>query len=1201
MNIVVILLYIILTPIILKSVVKRRFKNASIEFETIDINIFSYINVSGLSYNSKNYSFSADYVNIGVSAFNLLFKQYKINYLKIINAKLSIKKMGKNGKLIIPPFILNGLSIRNMNVFFPNGYIKDVFLLGNIDARKKIFNFSQISNLINIEKTVNDMPIIACRFKGDWKDGIHISEGKLYTEHSKIFFNGNIKNNGILKFSTNHLDLRELNKYILFGKGNGMIGIGKGYMKLHFSKNKNLMYGNFTSPQVNLADLLFKKVIFGIKVIFKEQKVHLYFKSGTLFDSPLNGQGVFAHGKLNIQGEFSNLNIGNIFVKAQTGAKKISSLNGQGNIYIDYIKKLVSIDFFNIKGSLLDEKISPKSSLTLNYDMDKNLITIPNGCAYAKNGDFGSFSITGDPVQEKYILNIGKIVRTGPFGSRLYAKLFAKIDGKKYSGILSPEKIAFKNNVLKNIDITGKVKFNNYDKTYIRLILKPGKINLFKNIYTLSGNGIIIKGIYRNALKVNIRPVKATKQSDYSIELHYDKRGTVKGNGRLMLKELKGNNNIDNIMLSFDAFTKGYTHYANVNINDIFIKGQKLLSQEKITLSYDRGKINGTVKGDNLNAFINYYQRKFKSELKINNLDLNKILYYINGEKSEFSGLINTKLTIDNTLSNPRGKLEFKIDNLARLDKYIGLLQGKISYANHKLYITKINAYHKLYYINVKGYVPIKLAIYPFKAQIADAPFEIKTELSDAESDFLQYLFVDIPFFIYKKKIFNFPFKGDNGTFDGKIRLYGTFESPEVESKIKMNNIGGKVIINKAIQYNISHSNGSIILNYDRQIFNLTLQDISLDIGQNKQIGTLGIHGLVSYDNDEGSGRIFLKLIKGSFPINLDDYKGVINELSLKLALLKIPVLSGNIVISDGKIKKKVFNVIDYVINTLQKKKVKANKVKGLSIASDYDFELNLNVSTLNPISFIGTDQNFTISFKNFNISGNNKNLKFGGNINILGGEVYKFGSTFTFQPSFINFVNSQFIDPNLDIAMQSLITGIRVNIDISGKYSQPIIKLSSIPHFSSLQILSLILFKNVNLHSLNNFSISSLGINFLLSELTGELFKLSGKTSFGYALSNIVDNIKIERISFNSNGDLINRWRFSLGKYIFPELYIGYSRYSNIKYDQLLEFKIFINPQLVLSLDLNISPYESRSFGDSIYIMMIREFDLSKLFKIRK
>ncbi|MCD6578352.1 translocation/assembly module TamB domain-containing protein [bacterium] len=1200
LNIIVILLYIILTPIVLKSIVKKSFKNASIEFQTMDINIFKNISVSGLSYNTDNIKFTSDYVDIGVSAVNLFLKKYKINYLKVISSNLIIKKLSSNTSFHMPNFILNNISIKNMNIYFSENNIKDIFLMGSIDSRKKTFVFSQISALVDIKEGINKIPIIACRFNGNWKKDIVISEGKLYTANTKVSFKGHIKDGKELIFTTDNLKLKELNKYILFGKKNDMHGIGSGYLKLHFSKGNNLLYGNFTSPLVNLADLLFKNVKLGIKVSFKEERVYLYFKKGTLFDSPISGGGFYAHKELKLSGKFSHLNIGNIFIKSQTGTKTLSSLNGEGNIYYNFNEKKVVIDFFNVNGKLLKQPVISRTSLKLDFDTNNNRLNISEGQAYGENGDIGIFSITGNALKKQYNVKIDKIVKNAPMGSKIIGKIFANVDNKKISGEIYPEKIKFKNNFIKYIDIKGKIKFSNVNDTLINLQFIPSKIDLFKNSYSFMGYGIKIKGKYKDSLKLKISPIKKTNRSNYFIDISYDKQGKLKGNGVLSLEKIKKDGKIDDLLADFKMYTKGRTHHISFNTNELMMDKERLLSKESFVFTYNMGKIAGIITGENISGSIDYHNENIKGNLEINKFDINRALSYINAKEGEFSGLFSTKIAFDDTLTHPSGNITFKIDNFARHYKYIGLLQGELSYRDHILYLEKINAYHKLYYMNAKGFIPLNFSIYPFSVQILDKPFEVNLDLADVKPEFLQYLFIDIPYIVYKKKLENFPFKGSTGSFNGKMKLYGTFESPNIDSKIMMRDMGGNIKIGKEINYDISKTNGNIILNYGEHGFNLTLQDIRFDIGQNKNTATFNINGLANYDNDETKGQIMLKLINGLFPIDLNEYKTNINSLSLQLKLSKVPEINGNIVISNGKIKKTFFNIIDYAVNSIQKKKFKKNPIKKLSILSDFDLLMDINVSSANPVSFPGTDQNFTISFKNLNIKGRNNDLKLGGNINILGGEVYKFGSTFTFLPSFINFVNSEFIDPNLDISMQSLITGIRVNIDISGKYSEPNIQLSSVPHFSSLQILSLILFKDIELYSLKN-SIYSLGMNLLLSELTGELFKLSGKTSLGYVLSKLIDNIKIERMSVNDAGEFINRWRFSLGKYVFPELYIGYSRFDNIKYDQLLEFKIFINPQLVLSIDLNISPYETRSFGDSIYIMMIREFDMSNLFKIRK
>ncbi len=1208
LNLIILLLYIVLFPGIIRNYAEKQLGEMNVKFTSLDLNINGALQLTDLVYESSEISISSDYIKTKVDIFSLLFKRYRLKDLILSKPRITIKKSSESSA-DKPDLKISHLKVIEGEFTFPYGNVEQIFLTGSIDLPNDEIILNSLSCRSSIDNAFRDLSIASAsgKFKLSPTGVLLVEEIIARTPLSTVTGEGMINKNGLLlDCRTDKFYLEELHRHFLMMDDDGLRGVAAGYFKLDIDAEKKsiIVTGTGKSDMVDIYAIPLKNLT--VSFVFDALNQRIDFTSPSV--SIWGGDGVatacYTPDALYVSGNVKNFPLREILEYPEDNSCISGDvvINATFSSITDYS---VNIEGKKICGELFGYELEENTSI-VNIQVESNKVYFTKLEAFLADSGHALLQGYGDTETEKYHLDIKDIKFKVPDLPESFIFGKATVISSPENTILDivPEKlILFNNEVFAPMKLSGRV-ISDLDKRGDF----TGEISVDRIVLKLGDQRFDLGAAHSKTemkdRKVSVDARLISNMSDKALEFSHMKNGNWSLKGDLEGFKHRANSISDTFAVRTDLSATPDTIWGEVDLLPVMMGNAPLTRGIKADFKRSKTGVNVDLVGDIIMGSI-FLDKDLKilSEVLLNTFPAAVFHDIIVDDFSGLSGTVDGSIKFFGSLDAPGFEFYLKGNGFARDDRYFGLLETSGKYEQGRLNFYELTAYRKEYSLGIRGFLPVNISLFPFSVNPGEGDINMEADLKDVRMGILDFLFRDIPYILGLKPLEIEWLQLRTGKISGKALVKGSSDDPLIDSKLIASDISGSVAL-KDFKSDFSSMNGDISWSRSSGIDTLLVNSLSFRLGEEKQSGIFGLNAAVSVNRSVPLGRLKLDLKEGEYPVSGDDYSLIISSLSSGLTMTEDDRrLDGSIVLKDIRIKREIVSVFDIIVDALQQKESRTPLIGGnLTLFEDDETQLDFLVKTENAAFLIGSSQNISFSTEGVSLRGTPEKVRIAGSIDILEGSIRGFGNEFAFLPSSINFRNREIFDPFIAFQLESTIKGNRINIKAAGSLSSPQITLASIPHLSFSEIFSLMLFKRKDLTG-EGADLVSVGLDLLLSELTTGLFKLTRNTAFGYLTSMIFDTIKIERIATEGleTSQLDSRWKFSMGKYLFPDLYIGYSRYEDSLYDQQMEFKFYINPRLVLSLNLNISPYDTRSFGDSIYIMFIRNFELTSLFKVGK
>jgi hypothetical protein len=1083
--------------------------------------------------------------------------------------------------------------------------VESLYLNGTFNGKKGSLLLNNLSGIVSVKNICKGLNISSLTANLQFDRGnIKLNDLIFDTKNSKMYGDGVIGKKTKIVLGTNKFDLNEFFLTFLKGQGNDICGIAEG--KVIITNPSGIIVKGFAeSKNCSVYNNKLKNAKTDFVYSSKEKAIRFNVKDATYLGGKVKGNIKYSKTGLSIGAEVSYFPLSEILGIKERQTSLFGNIFASGN-FKNKNASHIEIKGEDMYGNLFGFKLAEKRS-HFNICFDGEKITISNISVFSDIDEKIVIEGIGNKDKQEYRLKLKDIKYKIPGIGNSYIFGSGKFEYQNsgLSAIFYPKKIELlKNKYTDPIRLSGQFNIDVLKNTRIRVNLIASNITggIFKGKYQF--HPVVIEGGYRNNyLNITMKPKVIDRENNFTFNLYGKERLSWGFKGKLKFEKNTKNSFLNRINLLVDIKSKSDGFIGNVESPMLSFGKKETIKNFNLYLNKTTDRFIIDLKSDLCNGIITLGKhKKINGNINFNKFPLIRIFDLEGGKKSDFSGDLNGNLSIYGLIDAPEFNFKYEINNFARGDRYIGLISGNTFYSNGNLKFKNFRVYHKLYSLEAEGIVPFSISFSPFQFTVNDNILDIKLKLKDSDINILNFVTKDIPYIFNKKPISLSFMEPKKGNFSGNFAASGTWDDPEIEGILVLKGITAQIKY-KPLNYLIEDFNGKIILNRSSGENQFILNNLNFYLTQDEKRGKLLFRGVTYLKNGEFTGNGKLKLEDGIFPFNTKDLSLQFSKISLNFNIgVDDGYIRGLMVIKKGQVNKNIINILDIIMNSFKKKKKKIPIIgKKLSLTDNEAINLSLLLKSENPIFFVGPSQNFSLSIDKIDIIGELSDIRIVGFADIIEGEVYGLGSTFRFMPSKIIFQNRTVFNPDIDITLTSMIKEYDVNINAAGEIVDPKIIFSSTPNLSSSEILTLILFKQTKFNG-EEIGIYDIGVDILINEITQRLFHLTKKTSFGYLSSLMFDTVKIERAKNEfEKSQFESRWKFTLGKYLYSNLFIGYSRYEDSLYDQQMEFKFFLNPHLILSLNINISPYESRSFGDSIYIMMSRNFNLMDILKVRK
>ncbi len=1191
----------LLSVILLPSLIRWRLTTIpgyKVDFQTLEIRIFGVSEITGITLTGEAADISVEYLKFKIGLVpSLLIGKLSLRDVLLYRPQIIFKKAGRGNLKLNAEMI--GLKVTDGVFRYFEGILEDINIEGDIDLQKLECDIKSMSCLVNIERAFRDMRVVSSHFRmcPQNKGGIFIS-GHAETKNSEADFSGKIEKGYDLKLKSKKIDLAEFSYHILMDDKRSITGFACGEFSVLRTKEDLVVKGSGTSDALVLYELKFNNADVDFLFSLAERGVSIDVKSAEYCKGTLHGRARYLiKGDLNAFGYINNFDLSVFLDTDITGSR----VNGAVAISGIALKDMVDIEIKgeSITGMLLEFPLEGNGSRFVtrirNDKMESGKFRI-----FSKLGFF-EFSGAGSIINDTYVFNVGE----GRFhvpdfpDTDLFFTAAVNFKNDVLTADIDPVKAVFLKDVFtESIPLKGymKLEFGRNDRAGTMDILAEEFLIHFRS-RRYRTQGIRVNGRYRNGYASgDIASVSNGPGNDIKGSFIYDKILNVELGGSMLLSKVVRDGFVDDIPLSL-SMNMAEDFSLDMATNGIRIEGENFLDTGtlRIRASGEDWEIEGRSRP--LSFIAAQRDGGLTGRFDFKDFDLSAAWDLYRKESSGFSGLLTGVMDISGTMRSPAVSSVFRIDNFAKEDVYIGLIETAIDLKESRLKIDYLRLFHKFYYIKFEGMLPISLSFSPLYIRFPDREVDLVCDIKDTDASIFNFVLYDVPNMLNIKVKKQDYFLPEKGGIKGSMALKGTYENPVLDGYLTFTDVGGRLNL-KSFKTDISGLKGSIKYYNAGTENNVTFDGIRFSLEREGKKGLLEVNGNLRLEDGDIAGRGTLELKDGVLAFSETDYR--IDIVGLKTVFdMDEKIIKGNIALGNSMLKFPLINVFDLILNAVEGGKRKNLAKDRITLLDEKNIKLALTLTTRSPVFFTGENQNFSVNFDSLSISGTLSDMILKGDFNVLEGNVYYLGNTFKFLPSIVSFSGSPGVNPQLKIDLQSTIKGYQINIAVTGKLKEPAVAFSSLPYLSYFEILTLVLFKSRSLEN-ESTDIYTIGLDLLINQLTEELFKLTRKTAFGYLTSMLFDTMKIERISTNISNELVSRWKFTVGKYVYPNLYVGYSRYQESLYDQQMEFKFFVNPQLVLSVNLNMSPYETRSFGDSIYITWIRDFELTKILKFK-
>jgi hypothetical protein len=485
-----------------------------------------------------------------------------------------------------------------------------------------------------------------------------------------------------------------------------------------------------------------------------------------------------------------------------------------------------------------------------------------------------------------------------------------------------------------------------------------------------------------------------------------------------------------------------------------------------------------------------------------------------------FEGEISFSAKLLGLIENPEATLNFDLERIrlkSPLYSHLPLIQGvgdltlKNRMASFNATIEGIGKQS----IKTSGQIPLFLNLSPLSVHLEEKPLSITVKAEGEIGPFLHLVDQDTNLI--------------TGEITTQLTLTGTHLQPELRGSAELINGTFESLSMGAIYHHIYVS-----LEGNRsQIFVKHLTALNEKEGK---ITATGVFNLIPKENFPFE----IDLIPSKISILDSDYAKISASGALQLkGSLKGAKLSGSLVMDESIIsieEEKTTPIKSVEVTFINGSKDKSNPAINTKVSSSWPLELDIQAQIPNRLKIIG--DHFTSDWKGFlSISGSPQSPLINGELQVSKGQFNLNGKTFAISQGNIHFGGSLEKKTFLHIVASKEISPIKAEIVLQGSTKNPALSFRSIPPLSEREVLSYILF---------NRGISDITTN-QGSQLNQSFMTLNSSSDQGSdLLSNIRNNIGLDRLDLASGGGDTNEFSLQMGKYISKGVLIGINKGIN-------------------------------------------------------